>query len=274
MFRKSFLSIAALALTTAAYAGGGEHNNTGCNGQGNPNSPCAGTGGAGGAGGQGGAGGTGVGVGIGIAGALANATSGSTVNSDIRNTNSAVNTNISNNTNRNDLSNSQGQGQMQGQQQSNRQGQDQGQSQSTSSGAQSTGGTSSANGQGSGNKTLVNVDASTSYERSAPAIAVGGGTPLPTGCRYVFGIGGSNANGSVGASGIPLWKDSECMGAAVFAAAGRFPGVFTVADLRQVACENFTAMENTPTCKTLKEEKRVEGIMDRDMTKQQLALLP
>ena len=42
------------------FAQGGEGNNTGCNGQGNPNSPCqGGQGGAGGAGGAGGGGGTG-----------------------------------------------------------------------------------------------------------------------------------------------------------------------------------------------------------------------
>lgn len=51
---------------------GGEGNNTNCNGQGNPNSPCQGTTNNGGAGGQGGAGGTGIGVGIGVGVAKAN----------------------------------------------------------------------------------------------------------------------------------------------------------------------------------------------------------
>lgn len=44
----------ALAAGPASAAQGGEGNNTGCNGQGNPNSPCVNNGGAGGAGGAGG----------------------------------------------------------------------------------------------------------------------------------------------------------------------------------------------------------------------------
>lgn len=65
-----------LALSGSAFAGGnkggGEGNNTGCNGVGNPNSPCQptppndGGGGAGGDGGDGGAGGNGTGVGVGV----------------------------------------------------------------------------------------------------------------------------------------------------------------------------------------------------------------
>ncbi len=54
--------------------GGGEGNNTGCSGQGNPNSPCGnggnggggGNGGNGGSGGSGGSGGDGTGVGVGV----------------------------------------------------------------------------------------------------------------------------------------------------------------------------------------------------------------
>jgi hypothetical protein len=54
--KKTFVMLAlSFAVSSAFAAQGGEGNNTGCNGQGNPESPCQG--GAGGAGGQGGAGG-------------------------------------------------------------------------------------------------------------------------------------------------------------------------------------------------------------------------
>lgn len=266
MFKRTILSIAALTLAGSAFATG----NQGCNNRCGDNSgdTTHNTTNQGGTGGTGtataAAGAVAVGVGTATAGVIGSG------NSDVRNTVGVNNTNVASNTNRNEVNNANLQGQQQGQQQSNRQGQDQGQQQSTSSGAQATGG--SATGNGTGNKTTVTVE--NNQERSAPAIAVGGGTPLPTGCRYVFGIGGSNANGSVGAAGIPLWKDSECKGATVFAAAARFPGVFTVADLKQVACENFDAMENTPTCKQLKEEKRVEGILDRSNEVAELKLMP
>jgi len=57
--KRSLISLALLSglVLTAHATPGGEHNNTGCNGKGNANSPCTGSGGAGGAGGQGGAGG-------------------------------------------------------------------------------------------------------------------------------------------------------------------------------------------------------------------------
>jgi len=48
-----------LGTTYALGDAGGEGNNTGCNGQGNPNSPCQSSGGGGGAGGHGGSGGAG-----------------------------------------------------------------------------------------------------------------------------------------------------------------------------------------------------------------------
>ena len=44
-----------IVTTTPVFATGGEGDNTGCNGKGNPNSPCAGQGGNGGNGGNGGA---------------------------------------------------------------------------------------------------------------------------------------------------------------------------------------------------------------------------
>lgn len=63
--RKVWAAIAVTAVVMLAwggfaYAAGGEGNNTGCNGQGNPNSPCqqVNNGGNGGNGGQGGSGGT------------------------------------------------------------------------------------------------------------------------------------------------------------------------------------------------------------------------
>lgn len=55
------LLVIGLAAAPAFAEQGGEGNNTGCNGQGNPNSPCTG-----GNGGAGGAGGTGVGIGVGV----------------------------------------------------------------------------------------------------------------------------------------------------------------------------------------------------------------
>lgn len=59
MFKKIMkrtITIAILSLTALAANAtpGGEHNNTGCNGRGNSNSPCSGSGGNGGAGGHGG----------------------------------------------------------------------------------------------------------------------------------------------------------------------------------------------------------------------------
>lgn len=93
---------ASLLLFSAAFAAqGGEGNNTGCNGVGNPNSPCQGTVNNGGQGGQGG-----VGVGVGIGG-------GAKV------TNTVTNTNVN--------AQSQAQGQKQSQRQSQKQGQAQGQ---------------------------------------------------------------------------------------------------------------------------------------------------
>lgn len=87
-FIRAALLCSALAFVPAySYAAaGGEGNNTNCNGQGNPNSPCVpggttggaggqgGTGGAGGAGGNATAGAIGVGVGVGIGGRGGNAT--------------------------------------------------------------------------------------------------------------------------------------------------------------------------------------------------------
>lgn len=63
--KRTVLSLALASLCFVAQATpGGEGNNTGCNGQGNPNSPCTGSGGAGGAGGSATAGAIGVGVGV------------------------------------------------------------------------------------------------------------------------------------------------------------------------------------------------------------------
>ena len=73
--------LASIMLASPVYAnGGGEDDNTGCNGQGTPNSPCegggnggngggggsGGSGGSGGEGGEGGSGGDGTGVGVGV----------------------------------------------------------------------------------------------------------------------------------------------------------------------------------------------------------------
>lgn len=69
-------ALVALLSSPVLAAQGGEGDNTGCNGQGNHNSPCAGTGGQGGNGGNGGQGGAG-GTGVGIAGAVAIAGSSS-----------------------------------------------------------------------------------------------------------------------------------------------------------------------------------------------------
>lgn len=111
-----------------------------------------------------------------------------------------------------------------------------------------TGGFSSATGGTAiGGTTSTVLD----YERNAPAIAVGSGMPLPTGCRYVFGIGGSNVGGSVGVAGVPLWKDSECKGAAFLATVARFPGLFTQDDVKLVICNNFDAASETQTCKDI-----------------------
>ena len=235
--KKHLFALALLAsLSLSAMAtppSGGQPGNCG-NGQGSGNAclPSGGAGGNGGAGGQGGAGGAG---GQGGAGGIAAALSSAQASAQASAAAIAA------------------------QQQAQQQAQGQGQIQQATGGSAAGGAGGSAvatGGQGSGNQTHVAVDASTSYERSAPAIAVSGGTPLPTGCRYVLGLGGSNANGSIGTAGVPLWKDSECKAGAVFAAASRLPGVFTVADLKQVACENFDAMENTPTCKRLREDQR------------------
>lgn len=87
--------LAAMSFAVNANNSGGEGNNTGCNGQGNQNSPCEGTTGTpgthgnGGNGGNGGSGGIGVGVGIGVANAEANAVA----LTEVRNTNQNANIN-------------------------------------------------------------------------------------------------------------------------------------------------------------------------------------
>ena len=174
---KSILILAALlALSAPAWAGqGGEGNNTGCNGVGNANSPCAGSGGPinnGGAGGVG-HGGTGIGIGVGIGQGGAG---GSVVGSG-----NSSNTNINANTNQ--------QGQLQGQHQ---QAISYGSSASSSSGATSgstSGATSSSGGNVlQGGATSVNVGGDTvTYEAQArnpvasawaPPIAASTGTCL------------------------------------------------------------------------------------------------
>lgn len=86
-------------------------------------------------------------------------------------------------------------------------------------------------------------------ERSAPSVVVGMQTQPIIDCRRTLGFGGSNTSGSVVASGIPLWKESDCsalMGLEAQAKAG--PGAFSVADAQFVACK-VEANEDTDTCK-------------------------
>jgi len=95
---KNLVTLLALMMLAApVYAtGGGEGNNTGCNGQGNPNSPCNpgggddDNGGNGGNGGQGGNGGNGTGVGVGVGVGIG---IGGGADVDVSNDNTNTNTN-------------------------------------------------------------------------------------------------------------------------------------------------------------------------------------
>lgn len=99
---KRFIALIAMfALSGAAFAtNGGEGNNTGCNGQGNPNSPCQPQDNGGGngdprGGGNGGAGGIGIGVGVGVATAVNN-TAVTNTNQNVNNNNVSVQNSVTN----------------------------------------------------------------------------------------------------------------------------------------------------------------------------------
>lgn len=242
--KKVIFVVAAAVLSASAWATqGGEGSNTGCNGVGNANSPCAGNGGAGGAGGQGGAGGTGigVGVGVGVGVGIAGASSAST----------AVSSNANTNTN------------ILGQQQGQMQGQQQGQSQtsrndnsndSSATGGNATGGAggnaTAAGGNGSGNATTVVVKGA---ERSAPSL---GGAQAPVqvrNCRIGIGFGGSNANGAFTAA-LPLGNDATCLAGAALEAM-EIAGGFSQRSKQTVAC-TIEGMAELDECKALKESKK------------------
>ena len=229
--------VVALAMSAAMATPGGEGNNTGCNGQGNANSPCAGNGGAGGAGGQGG---VGIGVGVGIAGAASNAT--------------AVSSNLNSNSNTNILG--QQQGQMQGQQQGIA---NSGNSSATGGNASSVatggaGGNASAQGNGSGNATSVYVQGS---QRSAPSLG-GANAPVQVrNCRIGIGFGGSNANGAFTAA-LPLGNDATCLAGAALEAM-EIAGGFSQRSKQTVAC-TIEGMGELDECKALKESKKASKV--------------
>lgn len=225
--------VVALAMSAAMATPGGEHNNTGCNGQGNANSPCAGNGGAGGAGGQGGAGGTGVGLGIGVGVGIAGAASNATAVSANTNSNLNSNANFSANTNAN----------------SNTSVSNGGDARSTANGG--SGGTASATGNGSGNTTVLN------YERSAPSLG-GANAPVQVrNCRIGIGFGGSNANGAFTAA-LPLGNDATCLAGAALEAM-EIAGGFSQRSKQTVAC-TIEGMGELDECKALKESKKASKV--------------
>lgn len=236
--RKFVFVVSLMMLSGMAFAdNGGEGNNTGCNGQGNANSPCQpGTPGGGtdpgtpvvnngGAGGNGIGVGVGIGIGVGVASADASATA---VNStEVRNTN----TNLNSNTVRNDVTNVQGQqqGQVQGQVAN-------GGSVTLAEGAVTNTNTNTANGGEGGSVNLAEgavvatggtvesgavsvtiqdgalrgapVSLSTEYVEVRQAPSVGQGSFAISGCSVGGNAGGSNIHGSM-FLGFG-WTPSQC----------------------------------------------------------------
>lgn len=195
---KSFLKFSLAGLVLAAFAftaqatPGGEGENTGCNGVGNANSPCAG-GGGGNTGGAGGAGGRGTGVGIGIAAAQANAAAVAASNASA---NAAAN---------------QVQGQQQGQSQSSR---NNNQSRATGGAASATTG-AITNGATTGPVT-VSVEGAKGDVYVAPAqernpVATAYAAPVVASNGTCMGSSSGGGQGAaIGISFATTWTDSSC----------------------------------------------------------------
>ena len=89
------------------------------------------------------------------------------------------------------------------------------------------------------------------FQKSAPGVGVNSVTPIFSDCRRTINVGASSQGGSGVASGIPLWRESDCQGAQGVQIM-KEAGVFTVIDIQTVAC-TVSALQETPTCKALAE---------------------
>lgn len=229
--RSSILSLAMLALSTLAFAGGNSNNSDIINNYGDVNTynqPTAvgvglgiglGLGGAGGAGGNAIATATG---GLGGAGGNANVVN----NNDVRNTNTNTNTNVNANTLHNTQGQQQGQGQIQGQ----------GQQQSIENSGNNVG-TSSAD---------VNVTFQSAKSYRPPVNSAIAPTIFPTApCM------GSTSGGVTGTllsiSGGSSWTSEECM---ILETARSFDQAGFAADGLAVRCQGKWA-KNAPSCLAL-----------------------
>lgn len=187
---KKVLAILALCLSTSALATqGGESNNTGCNGVGNANSPCAGSATATGG----------------------NATIGNVTNTAINtNTNTNANTIINGNanTNKNTNSNVNTQGQAQGQAQKQKQSQGQGQSQSTATTTSTATETSTSTNQSQSADNKGNAQNVTINEAKQTPAAPGMAAYPTAPCRVGVGVGVGVVGFSGGVSGSVL--DEGC----------------------------------------------------------------
>ena len=95
---------------------------------------------------------------------------------------------------------------------------------------------------------------SLTVQKSAPSVGVNSVTPIFSDCRRTINLGASSQGGSGVASGIPLWRESDCQGAQGVQIM-KEAGVFTVIDIQTVAC-TVSALQETPTCKALAESTR------------------
>lgn len=232
----TLLALVAISFSAAATNFGNEYNTYD---QRTTNAPTA-NGGQGGAGGNGGNGGNATG-GTGFGGA-----GGSVLGSG----------NSSNaNTNLNSATAAQAQGQQmqqgQGQAQQATGGSATGGAGGAASSAATSGNSSAAGGNGAGNKTRVNVDASSVYEAAASTAYAPAVPTVLRSCRLYISLGGSSVGGA-GSGGIPIGNDATCLADSQIELMSKvnksFAGKFTEADFIIAACK-VEGMADMAVCK-------------------------